>query len=79
MENVVIVKSNEEKNKLRDELDSVRAQLADSIEENKYITRETKKLESESSKNNKINDVLNNEKLSAMNEINKLKNTIARN
>lgn len=52
--------------------------LAEALEENKFITSERTKLESETNKNTKINSVLNQEKIIAMNELNKMKNIIAK-
>ena len=73
-----MVKVQEDKEKLHKELEATKSILHDAIEENKFITNERKKLESETNKNSKINNVLNEEKLSALNEINKLKNALAR-
>ena len=52
--------------------------LAEALEENKFITSERTKLESETNENTKINSVLNQEKIIEMDELNKMINIIAK-
>lgn len=67
MEKVTIPKILEDKEHLDQELQKTKEELNRSHEENKFITNERVKLESETNKNSKINNVLNEEKLQTIN------------
>ena len=68
----------EEKEAVQRELQKTREKLGEAIEENKFITSQRTKLESETNKNSKINSVLNEEKIMAVSQINKMKNIVAK-